>query len=34
LNNNGYTLFSDVILMTEEEKVKFMQMEAEARKGL
>ncbi|MCD6543654.1 MAG: DUF59 domain-containing protein [Flavobacteriaceae bacterium] len=34
LNNNGYTLFSDVILMTEEEKVKFMQMEAEAWKGL
>lgn len=34
LNNIGYTLFSDIILMTEEEKAKFMQMEAEAWKGL
>lgn len=34
LNNIGYTLFSDVILMTEEERAKFMQMEAEAWKGL
>ena len=34
LNNKGYTLFSDVILMTEEERAKFMQMEAEAWKGL
>ena len=34
LNNIGCTLFSDVILMTEEEKAKFMQMEAEAWKGL
>ncbi len=34
LNDIGYTLFSDVILMTEEERAKFMQMEAEAWKGL
>ena len=34
LNNNGYTLFSDVILMTEEERARFMQMESEAWKGL
>ncbi len=34
LNNIGCSLFSDVILMTDEEKAKFMQMEAEAWKGL
>ncbi len=34
LNNIGYRLAPDIILMNEQEKAKFMQMEAEAWKGL
>jgi metal-sulfur cluster biosynthetic enzyme len=34
LNDIGCTLFYDIVLMTEEEKAKFMQMEAEGWKGL
>jgi len=34
LNDIGYGLRSDVVLMNEQEKAKFMQMEAEAWKGM
>ncbi len=34
LNSIGYRLAPDVILMDEQEKAKFMQMETEAWKGL
>ena len=34
LNNIGYNLFTDIVLMTDEEKARFMKMESEAWKGL
>ncbi len=34
INSMGYSLRSDIILMNEQEKAKFMQMESEAWKGM
>ena len=34
LNTIGYRLAPDIVLMDEQEKAKFMQMEAEAWKGM